>query len=82
MANLFSYHDPYRVHAFFGVCALLHMIYRLWNIYFYYSAFPAHESYATQTGSVLIHAALHASSFIPHIPKVGMLIFYPFNLYT
>ena len=69
MAKLFTSHDPYRFHAISGACVLLHLLYRLSILVWHGDAFPSSESKLTSTCTVLLHALLHATSFIPPVPR-------------
>ena len=40
MTKLFTYHDPYRIHAISGSLTLLHFMYRIYCIIRYSEAFP------------------------------------------
>uniref|UniRef100_A0A6C0D0Y1 Uncharacterized protein n=1 Tax=viral metagenome TaxID=1070528 RepID=A0A6C0D0Y1_9ZZZZ len=74
MTKLFTYHDPYRIHAISGSITLLHFIYRTYCIIRYSEAFPSISN--TTISQILnskymtfIHAGLYASAYIPHIPS-------------
>jgi hypothetical protein len=62
MTNLFTFHDPYRIHAVSGALSLMHFMYRIQHMVRYGSAFNQ------DTYTVFVHALLYASAYIPHIP--------------
>ena len=70
MAHLFTNHDPRRLHALAGASVLLHFVYRLLLLAWCGDAFPddGRGSAATHV-SVALHAVLHATSFVPHVPR-------------
>ena len=70
MAHLFTNHDPRRLHALAGASVLLHFVYRLLLLAWRGDAFPddGRGSAATHL-SVALHAVLHATSFVPHVPR-------------
>lgn len=75
MAHLLTSHDPFHLHALCGLACLAHFAWRLWLLVTVGSAFPAASGDARwghrrlDTAAVLLHAALHASSFRFDLPR-------------
>lgn len=49
-------------------CVLLHLVYRFVILAVYGNVFPSWENGYVSTCTVCLHALLHATSFIPHVP--------------
>jgi hypothetical protein len=59
MARLLTHHDPMHVHAFIGLCTVLHLLYRLQVLFTKRSVFPTSEPLWFSLGYVGFKRADH-----------------------
>jgi len=68
MARLLTPGDRYHKHAILGSLALLHLLYRLALALYTGNSFPRSEPPAFTACCLLVHALLHGTSFLLHVP--------------
>lgn len=69
MAYLFTKHDPFHIHKLLGFTALLHFLCRFVLALCTGTAFPDSEPAWSRYGFLLVHVALHATSFVFRLPN-------------